>query len=200
LRNSRLVRGEASTFQQDDRFYTIVHSEKRPIAIIVSTSDNRVSQIFYHEAALTIPFGIICSILILLMWWRTRQEYLSPRRLLKRAIKKRQLCLHYQPIIDIKNGQCVGAEALLRWPGCKGEVMSPTEFIPLAEKEGMIERITDYVVEEVFNDLGYFLSAHPQLYISINLSASDFHSSRLIALINDKNREYPWRPSKLKSK
>ncbi|MCH5852277.1 EAL domain-containing protein, partial [Salmonella enterica] len=87
-----LVRGEASTFQQDDRFYTIVHSEKRPIAIIVSTSDNRVSQIFYHEAALTIPFGIICSILILLMWWRTRQEYLSPRRLLKRAIKKRQLC------------------------------------------------------------------------------------------------------------
>ena len=185
-----LVRGEASTFQQDDRFYTIVHSEKRPIAIIVSTSHNRVSQIFYHEAALTIPFGIICSILILLMWWRTRQEYLSPRRLLKRAIKKRQLCLHYQPIIDIKNGQCVGAEALLRWPGCKGEVMSPTEFIPLAEKEGMIERITDYVVEEVFNDLGYFLSAHPQLYISINLSASDFHSSRLIALINDKNREY----------
>ena len=46
------------------------------------------------------------------------------------------------------------------------------------------------MIEEVFNDLGYFLSAHPQLYISINLSASDFHSSRLIALITDKNREY----------
>ena len=183
-----LVHGEASTFQLDDRFYTKVHSEKRPIAIIVSTSDKRIHSIFYHEAALTIPFGIICSILMLLMWWRTRQEYLSPRRLLKRAIKKRQLCLHYQPIIDIENGQCVGAEALLRWPGCDGEVMSPTEFIPLAEKEGMIERITDYVIEEVFNDLGYFLSAHPQLYISINLSASDFHSSRLIALITDKNR------------
>lgn len=73
-----LIRGEASTFQRDDRFYTIVHSEKRPIAIIVSTSDNRVSQIFYHEAALTIPFGIICSILILLMWWRTRQNTYPP--------------------------------------------------------------------------------------------------------------------------
>lgn len=35
--------------------------------------------------------------------------------------------------------------------------MSPTEFIPLAEQEGMIERITDYVVEEVFNDLDTFL-------------------------------------------
>lgn len=62
----------------------------------------------------------------------------------------------------------------------------------------MIERITDYVVEEVFNDLGYFLAAHPQLYISINLSASDFHSSRLIALITDKNREYSVAPRQIK--
>lgn len=86
----------------------------------------------------------------------------------------------------------------MRWPGCKGEVMSPTEFIPLAEKEGMIEKITDYVVEEVFNDLGYFLSAHPQLYISINLSASDFHSSRLIALIAEKSRDYSVRSQQIK--
>ena len=56
--------------------------------------------------------------------------------------------------------------------------MSPAEFIPLAEKEGMSERITDYVVEEVFSDLGHFLAEHPHLYISINLSATDFHSSR----------------------
>jgi len=98
--------------------------------------------------------------------------------------------LHYQPIIDIKNNQCVGAEALLRWPGFEGQVMSPAEFIPLAEKEGLIEHVTDYVVEEVFTDLGEFLAAHPQLYISINLSASDFHSSRLIALISDKAQKY----------
>lgn len=62
----------------------------------------------------------------------------------------------------------------------------------------MIEQITDYVVEEVFKDLGAFLSANPQLYISINLSASDFHSSRLIALIAEKTMSTPWRPSKLK--
>ena len=79
LRNSApLVRGEASTFQQDDRFYTIVHSEKRPIAIIVSTSRQPRKSDFYHEAALTIPFGIICIILILLMWWRTRRNTYLP--------------------------------------------------------------------------------------------------------------------------
>lgn len=64
--------------------------------------------------------------------------------------------------------------------------MSPCEFIPLAEKEGMIEQITDYVVEEVFNDLGGFLAAHPHLYVSINLSAADFLSSRLIVMIHEK--------------
>ena len=131
------------------------------------------------------------------MWSRTHREFNSGR-LLHRALNKRQLCVHYQPIIDIKNNQCVGAEALLRWPGFNGQVMSPAEFIPLAEKEGMIERITDYVVEEVFSDLGHFLAAHPDLYVSINLSASDFHSSRLIALISDKARFYSVRAQQIK--
>lgn len=185
-----MIRRDKLVFQEDNRFYTIVHSEKRPIAVIVSSSSDRFYQNLYHQATLTLPLGIICSILLLLMGWRTRREYHSPRRLLQRAIDKRQLCVHYQPIIDVKNEKCVGAEALLRWPGCEGQVMSPTEFIQLAEKEGMIEQITDYVVEGVFNDLGDFLARHPHLYISINLSASDFHSSRLIALIAEKARQH----------
>ncbi|WP_312633313.1 EAL domain-containing protein [Pseudescherichia sp.] len=193
-----LVQNNDFTFQQDGRFYTIAHSEKRPIAIIVSTSSDRYFQFLYHQATLTLPLGMICSIIILLMWSRTHQEINSPRRLLHRALLKRQLRLNYQPIIDIKTGQCVGAEALLRWPGFEGQVMSPAEFIPLAEKEGLIERVTDYAVEEVFADLGRFLSENPQLYISINLSASDFHSSRLIALISDKAQQHAVKAQQIK--
>lgn len=185
-----LLHRDESTFQQNNRFYTIAYSEKRPIAIIVSTDNARFYQNLYYQATLTLPLGIICSIIVLLMWSRTREEYHSPRRLLQRAIDKRQLRLYYQPIIDIQNEKCVGAEALLRWPGFEGQVMSPAEFIPLAEKEGMIAQITDYVVEEVFNDLGHFLASQSHLYISINLSASDFHSSRLIALIAEKARQH----------
>ncbi|QZE49056.1 EAL domain-containing protein [Citrobacter farmeri] len=185
-----LVRLNQSVFQQDDRFYTVAHSDKRPIAVIVSTSMQRFYQNLYQQLLITLPLAAISSILLLMFWSRARRQYYSPRRMLQRALKQRQLCLHYQPIIDIKNEKCVGAEALLRWPGCKGQVMSPAEFIPLAEKEGMIAQITDYVVEEVFSDMGTFLAANPQLYISINLSASDFHSSRLIAMIADKAREH----------
>ncbi|RSK63448.1 EAL domain-containing protein [Enterobacter huaxiensis] len=197
LLNSQIQHKE-SAFQKDDRFYTIVKSDKRPIAAIVSTSTQRFYESLYHQATLTLPLGMICSVIILLVWSRTHRELNSPGRLLHRALNTRQLRVHYQPIIDIKNNQCVGAEALLRWPGFNGQVMSPAEFIPLAEKEGMIERITDYVVEEVFSDLGHFLAAHPQLYISINLSASDFHSSRLIAMISDKARFYAVRAQQIK--
>lgn len=194
-----MIRHKESTFQKDDRFYTIVNSEKRPIAAIVSTSNTRFYETLYHQATLTLPLGMICSIIILLVWSRTHRELNSPGRLLHRALNKRQLCVHYQPIIDIKNNRCVGAEALLRWPGFNGQiVMSPADFIPLAEKEGMIERITDYVVEEVFSDLGNFLAENPHLYISINLSAADFHSSRLIALISDKARFHSVRAQQIK--
>ncbi len=185
-------------FQNEGRFYTIVRSDKRPIAAIVSTTNQRFYEVLYHQATLTLPLGMISSIIILLMWSRTRREFNSPGRLLHRALNKRQLCLHYQPIIDIKTNVCVGAEALLRWPGFNGPVMSPVEFIPLAEEEGMSERITDYVVEEVFSDLGPFLACNPHIYISINLSATDFHSSRLIAMITDKARHYNVRAQQIK--
>ncbi|MGL5599618.1 MAG: EAL domain-containing protein [Silvania sp.] len=194
----KLVDDDEAIFQHEGRFYTVVQSPKRPIAAIVSTTNKRFYAALYHQATLTLPLGMLCSIIILLLWSRTRREFNSPGRLLHRALNKRQLCLHYQPIIDIKSNQCVGAEALLRWPGFNGPVMSPVEFIPLAEKEGMSERITDYVVEELFSDLGHFLACNPHLYISINLSATDFHSSRLIAMITDKARHYSVRAQQIK--
>ncbi|MFO3904557.1 EAL domain-containing protein [Enterobacter hormaechei] len=193
-----LIGDNTLAFQNEGRFYTIVRSDKRPIAAIVSTTNQRFYEVLYHQATLTLPLGMISSIIILLMWSRTRREFNSPGRLLHRALNKRQLCLHYQPIIDIKSNVCVGAEALLRWPGFNGPVMSPVEFIPLAEEEGMSERITDYVVEEVFSDLGPFLACNPHIYISINLSATDFHSSRLIAMITDKARHYNVRAQQIK--
>lgn len=170
--------------------YTVAHSSIRPIAVIMSTSRASYYASLYDQVTLTLPLGIICSILIMMVWSRSRQQYHSPRNKLLRALSHRQLCLHYQPIIDIKNNRCVGAEALLRWPGFDGPVMSPAEFIPLAENSGLIAQVTDYVVDELFNDLGEYLSRHPHLYIAINLSASDFHSARLIAQITEKARSY----------
>lgn len=193
-----LVRDDVLQFTHDGRFYTIVHSAKRHIAIILSSSAARCAQNFRYQLALTLPAGIIVSIILLLLWGRIRQRLASPERLLQRAINKRQLALYYQPIINIKNQQCTGVEALLRWPGGAGQVMTPDEFIPLAERVGLIEQITDYVIKEVFIDLGDFLHRNPQMYVSVNLAASDFLSSRLIAVIDEKTRRYRVNPQQIK--
>ncbi|BDY91702.1 hypothetical protein MUTS15_03590 [Escherichia coli] len=76
--------------------------------------------------------------------------------------------------------------------------MNPAEFIPLAEKEGMIEQVTDYVIDNVFRDLGAYLATHADRYVSINLSASDFHTSRLIARTNQKTEQHAVRPQQIK--
>ncbi len=185
-----LIREGDTFFNQNGRVYTIARSAIRPIAVIMSTSRASYYHNFCDQASLTLPLGIICSILLVLVWSRTRRQYHSPRNMLQRALSCRQLRLHYQPIIDIKNNRCVGAEALLRWPGFDGPVMNPAEFIPLAENEGMIAQVTDYVVDELFYEMGEFLASHPQLYIAINLSASDFHSARLISQISEKAHSY----------
>lgn len=193
-----MIRHRESSFQQDDRVYNITLPGARPIAVIVSTSASHLYAAWYHQLTLTLPLGAICSMLILMMWSRTRQQLNSPRRMMLNAIKKKQFHLHYQPIVDIKHGRCVGAEALLRWHGYNGPLMSPAVFIPLAEREGLISRLTEYVIDYVFEDLGNFLARTPEIYISINLSATDFHSPYLIDWITDKVHRYGVKARQIK--
>ena len=76
--------------------------------------------------------------------------------------------------------------------------MNPAEFIPLAEKGGMIGQVTDYVIDNVFRDLGAYLATHTDRYVSINLSA--WFSSRLIARTNQKTEQHAVRPQQIKFK
>lgn len=98
------------------------------------------------------------------------------------ALRRRELLVHYQPIIDLNSRRCIGAEALVRWQRPDGSLTHPDLFIPLAEATGQIRRVTDYVLEEVLEQLGDLLRAHPQLYISINLAPCDVTHSRIAAV------------------
>ena len=98
---------------------------------------------------------------------------------LQRALRRNEFKVRYQPIVDLNNRQCVGAEALIRWQHADGSVTSPELFIPLAESTEHIQPLTDFVIERTLEQLGPLLRANPQLYISINLSASDVTASRV---------------------
>lgn len=90
---------------------------------------------------------------------------------LREAVRAGQLALHYQPQVD-QDGQVLGAEALLRWPHPRRGMISPAEFIPLAEKSGLILPMGEWVLDTACGHLAE-LARHPDtahLTISVNIS------------------------------
>ncbi|ATS62127.1 MULTISPECIES: EAL domain-containing protein [Xanthomonas] len=125
------------------------------------------------------PVGIATALLLVgAVLWVSRRR-LSPLARLGIAVQRGEFIVHYQPIIALDSGACVGAEALVRWQQPDGMLVPPDAFIPLAEQSGLILPITDLVVAEVIRELGPTLAADPALHVAINVSADDIKSGRV---------------------
>jgi diguanylate cyclase (GGDEF)-like protein len=100
----------------------------------------------------------------------------SPRRLallgeLRRAIEDEQLLLHYQPKVDARSGQVLGVEALVRWQHPEHGLVPPGEFIPLAERTGLIGPLTHYVLNRALWQCRQWLEQDHELSVAVNVSA-----------------------------
>ncbi len=99
------------------------------------------------------------------------------------GFKKDEFIPYFQPIIDAKTRKCVGAEVLTRWIRSDGEFISPMEFIPAAERYGLITTLTQRIIVKALKDVGLFLAQHPEHYISINLSLDDLNDDSVYNLL-----------------
>ena len=102
---------------------------------------------------------------------------------LRQALERDELMLHYQPIVELASGRIVAAEALLRWDHPQRGMISPDEFIPLAEETHLIEAIDSWVLEQACRQASAWQPAEPgeaPFGISVNLSARQFRNERLI--------------------
>ncbi len=103
---------------------------------------------------------------------------------LRRAVEQNQLELHYQPLVTLKTARISGAEALVRWRRSSGELVSPKEFIPIAEELGLIQDIGKWVLEEACRQNKAWQDAGLEpLKISVNLSARQLSSRDLIQTV-----------------
>lgn len=99
---------------------------------------------------------------------------------LRRALDQNELCVHYQPQIDIATGRIVGAEALVRWISPEEGLIPPGRFIPIAEETGLINRIGEWVLRETCRQGRQWLNAGlPPLILAVNVSARQIRHGAL---------------------
>ena len=115
------------------------------------------------------------------------QDRLLAEQDLRRGIAAEELLVYYQPLVDLRDGHLVGAEALVRWRRPNGEIMPPGSFIALAEETGLIRSIGDFVTQTACEQLARWDSTvhadrrPPMLHV--NLSARQLIDPGLVARI-----------------
>jgi len=103
---------------------------------------------------------------------------------LRQAVQNEQFVLHYQPKINCQTGELVGCEALVRWEDPDNGLISPGEFIPLAEETGLIVPLGQWVIETACRQMKSLHQAiGAPLPISVNLSARQLRQSNLVEQI-----------------
>jgi len=99
---------------------------------------------------------------------------------LRHALARGELVLHYQPKIDLQSGGIEGAEALLRWRHPSHGLIPPLEFIPLAERSGLIRPITDWVIETAVRQCRQWRAAGHPMRVAVNVPGRVFQDPGLV--------------------
>lgn len=109
---------------------------------------------------------------------------------LRHALERQELLVYYQPQVDLKTGQIVGAEALVRWQHSERGLVSPDKFIPIAEETGLIIPIGEWVLQtacqqtKIWHEAGF-----SDLRIAVNLSSRQFNqidfSHQLVSILRE---------------
>jgi diguanylate cyclase (GGDEF)-like protein/PAS domain S-box-containing protein len=113
-------------------------------------------------------------------------ERLAVEQDLRHALERKELTLFYQPIVSVETGQVTGAEALLRWNHPQRGIITPDEFIPLAEETGLIVEIGESVLREACLQLrAWRKEGLPVEVIAVNLSARQLQQEDLVQRVAD---------------
>ena len=108
------------------------------------------------------------------------QRAVELQRDLRRAMQAHEgLSLHYQPKIDGRTGRVTGVEALLRWQHPERGAISPVEFIPIAERFGLIGRLGQWVIDESCRQIQVWMSMGLRMRVAINLSVHQLRQADL---------------------
>jgi diguanylate cyclase (GGDEF)-like protein/PAS domain S-box-containing protein len=124
-------------------------------------------------------------------------ERLMIERSLHHAFEREEFVVHYQPMTNLLTGKVVGAEALIRWNHPERGLMSPDDFIPIAEASGLILPIGEWVLRTAVKQMKGWHAEHGPLRVAVNLSARQFQQRDLTAMIERVLTENDYPPELL---
>ncbi|WNB92546.1 EAL domain-containing protein [Bacillus sp. NEB1478] len=105
---------------------------------------------------------------------------------LNKALENDQFVIYYQPQVDFVNKKITGVEALIRWNHPVRGMISPGEFIPIAEETGLIVPIGEWVLRNACKQIKeWHNQGLPPVYLSVNMAAQQFTQKKLIPMIHD---------------
>lgn len=107
----------------------------------------------------------------------------SMERQLRRAIRRNEIGVVYQPIYDLQTGCPIAAEALARWTDESGSPVAPDVFIPLAEHRGFIREITRCMVHQALSAWRQIARVAPAFCINVNITAADLHDPSFAPMV-----------------
>jgi diguanylate cyclase (GGDEF)-like protein len=116
---------------------------------------------------------------------------------LRRAIQNEELVLHFQPKAELAGGRILGVEALVRWQHPTRGFIPPTEFVPIAERTGLIKQLSHYVLAQALRQCSEWSAGGLDLHVAVNLTIPDLLDLTLPDLIEALLDETGVRPDQL---
>ncbi|MEZ8890197.1 EAL domain-containing protein [Vibrio sp. 10N.247.311.14] len=156
-----------------DSVYAVskVSRKEGPLNITLQLSSNKQFYDSYSQVSIlgTVVASLVLATLLTIFLYHIISSRHSLEHILQQAISSSEFIPYYQPIVDSRTNQIVGAEVLVRWRKANGSVIPPYQFIPYAEDSGLIIPITDQLLDKVIQDIITLDWRSGEQFMSINI-------------------------------
>ncbi len=195
--NTDFGAADAVSFQDADHLVVMKRSQRYDYIVYAALPLPMMDQDWLEESLLLVPLAGISGLAIAALIVVNALRRHSLLNLLRSALRREELFLMYQPVVDLQTGRWVGAEALLRWRVTNGSYIAPDVFVPLAERNDLMEQLTSQVIECYVRDTAELLGQYADFDISLNFSAGDLSSSQNVARLRSKLSQAGIRPDQV---
>lgn len=165
--------------------FVSVNSVRHPVLIEASRPAAAEREAFLERVPSYGLVGLALGTLAAAAFARAMRRRLSLETELRTALRRGELEVHYQPVVELATGHCAGAEALVRWRHPQRGLVHPALFIAMAEETGLVMPMTDWMLRRVRDDVLAWFRDRPGFHVGVNLVAQHFADEVIVAEVRN---------------